>query len=184
MQRLARSTGALSGALVALLGLWGAIIPFVGPYFDYSFGSNVTWHYTTDRLVLSILPGAAAIVGGLLLVGAASRIAGMLGGWLAVLAGLWFAVGPAFSRIWEHGAGPIGAPTGGHVRQALELVGYFHGLGALIVAFAAVAVGRFASRPPVVVAPEGEPSAAAPPQATRHAGRRVGWRRPAPVRDQ
>jgi len=49
--RIARSTGAVSGLLIALLGVWGAVIPFVGPYFDYSFGVNSTWHYTTDGRV-------------------------------------------------------------------------------------------------------------------------------------
>ena len=148
--RIARSTGAASGLLVALLGLWGALIPFVGPYFDYSFGTNSTWHYTTDRLALSILPGAAAVLGGVLMVRATSRAAGAFGGWLAVLAGAWFTTGPVLSRIWEHGggqAGPIGAPLFGNTRQALELIGYFYGLGALIIALAAFAVGRFASRP-------------------------------------
>lgn len=71
--RLPRSTGAISGSLVVLLGLWGALIPFVGPHFDYSFGSNVTWHYTTNRLALDILPGALAVVAGGLLLAARTR---------------------------------------------------------------------------------------------------------------
>ncbi len=145
--RIARSTGAISGLLIALLGLWGALIPFIGPYFDYSFGVNSAWHFTTDRLWLNILPGALAVLGGVLLFLAATRAAGAIGGWLAVLAGAWFAVGPAVSVTWESGAGPIGRPLFGSSRQMLELVGYFYGLGVLIVALAAFAVGRFASRP-------------------------------------
>ena len=177
--RIARSTGAASGLLVALLGLWGALIPFVGPYFDYSFGTNTTWHYTTDRLVLSILPGAAAVVGGLLMVRAASRAAGALGGWLALLAGAWFTTGPAFSRLWEHGgsqAGPIGPPLFGNTRQALELIGYFYGLGALIIALAAFGVGRFASRPALARTSEAEavPVGAVPETQPAFGGR---WRR-------
>jgi hypothetical protein len=161
--RIARSTGAVSGLLIAVLGIWGALIPFVGPYFDYAFGVNSSWHYTTDRLLLCILPGAAALVGGLMMVRAASRAGGAFGGWLAVLAGAWFAVGPAFSRIWEHaGSSPIGAPLFGSTRQALELVGYFYGLGALIIALAAFAVGRFASRPAVVGETAMEPATGAP----------------------
>src|SRR5439155_1535101 len=70
--RLGRSTGALSGLLIILLGIWGGLIPFIGPYFDYSFGVNSTWHYTSDRLWLEILPGAVAVVGGLLLILAAT----------------------------------------------------------------------------------------------------------------
>lgn len=168
--RIARTTGAVSGLLVALLGIWGAVIPFVGPYFDYSFGVNSTWHYTTDRLVLCILPGAAALVGGLLIVKAASRATGAFGGWLAGLAGAWFVVGPALSRVWEHATGPIGPPLFGTTRQALELIGYFYGLGAVMIALAAFAVGRFASRPAIAEEEVLAAPAAAPP-------RRLGWRR-------
>jgi hypothetical protein len=145
--RIARSTGAVSGVLIVLLGIWGALIPFVGPYFDYSFGVNSAWHYTTDRLWLDILPGAAAVFGGVLLMLAATRMAGAVGGWLALLAGAWYAVGPPVSLTWEHGQGPIGRPLFGSTRQMLELVGYFYGLGVLIVALAAFSIGRFASRP-------------------------------------
>src|SRR5438132_81484 len=145
--RIGRATGALSGLLIVVLGIWGALIPFVGPYFDYSFGANTTWHYTSDRLWLDILPGVAAIVGGLLLLTAATRLAGVVGGWLALLTGAWYAIGPAMSTTWESGQGPIGRPLFGSTRQMLELVGYFYGLGALIIALAAFSIGRFLSRP-------------------------------------
>ena len=168
--RLPRSTGAFSGILIVLLGLWGALIPFVGPYFDYSFGTNSTWHFTTDRLWLDIIPGAVAVLGGLLLLASNKRMRGALGGWLATIAGAWFAIGPAISLTWERGRGPIGPPLGGTTRQTLELLGYFYGLGALIVALAAFAVGRFASRPHVaeeeVAAPTPPRAAPAPPRAT------------------
>jgi hypothetical protein len=168
----------ISGLLIALLGLWGALIPFVGPYFDYSFGVNATWHYTTDRLVLSVLPGAAALVGGVLILFAASRLAGVVGGWLAVLAGAWFAIGPAFSRIWEKGAGPIGAPLFGHTRQALELVGSFYGLGVLVAVLAAFAVGRFASRPALTsVEAEPMPTTQSPAPLPPRRARLRSWRR-------
>lgn len=163
--RLARSTGAFSGLLIMLLGIWGGLIPFVGPYFNYSFGTNSTWHYTTDRLWLCIVPGAVALLGGLLLVRAATRSAGIFGGWLAMLAGAWFAVGPAVSLTWEHGNTPIGAPLFGSTRQMLELLGYFYGLGALLIALAAFAVGRFTSRPRVAE----EAAALATPAARRPA---------------
>jgi len=147
--RIARSTGRLSAIAIVLLGIWGALIPFVGPYFNYSFGVNSSWHYTSDRLWLSILPGIVAVLAGLILFFATTRVSGILGGWLAILAGAWFAVGPAVSLTWEPGRGPIGQPLFGATRQALELIGYFYGLGALIVAFGAFAVGRFSSRPGV-----------------------------------
>ena len=145
--RLPRSTGAVSGLILVVLGLWGALIPFVGPYFDYSFGVNSTWHYTSDRLWLDILPGALTIIGGLLLIGARTRSAGIFAGWLALIGGAWFVVGPAVSLTWESGQGPIGQPLFGSTRQMLELVGYFYGLGALVLAFSAFSIGRFMSRP-------------------------------------
>lgn len=168
--RIARSTGAFSGLLIAVLGIWGALIPFVGPYFDYSFGSNQTWHYTTDRLWLNILPGAVALLGGLLLIAAARRASGVFGGWLAVIAGAWFAVGPAVSLTWEKGEGPIGRPLFSSTRQTLELVGYFYGLGALIVALGAFAVGRFARSARVVGETRAAPVAAAAAPAYAAAG--------------
>ncbi|HEV7529251.1 MAG TPA: hypothetical protein VGO29_10180 [Solirubrobacteraceae bacterium] len=147
--RIARSTGAVSGLLIVLLGTWVALIPFVGPYFDYSFGTNATWHYTTDRLWLDILPGALAVLGGMLLIAARTRPAGILGGWLAMVAGGWLVIGPPVSLTWESGPGPIGRPLFGTTRQMLELVGYFYGAGALIIAFSALAIGRYASRPQI-----------------------------------
>jgi hypothetical protein len=140
--RITRSTGAAGGLLIALLGIWGALIPFVGPYFDYSFGVNSTWHYTTNRLWLDILPGAVALVAGLILLVARKRSTMAFGAWLAILAGMWFVIGPTVSLSWEHGPGPIGPPLYGSVRQMLELLGYFYLLGGLIVALAAFVLGR------------------------------------------
>ena len=149
-RRVPRTTGALSGLLVILLGLWGALIPFVGPYFHYAFGSFQTWHYTSERLWLCIVPGAVAVIGGLMLLRSSRRSSGLLGGWLALAAGAWFAIGPSISLLWHHAGNPIGAPMGGHTRQALEWLGYFSGLGVLIAGLAAFAMGRYFSRPRVV----------------------------------
>ncbi|HEX3803011.1 MAG TPA: hypothetical protein VHV75_09245 [Solirubrobacteraceae bacterium] len=143
----------MSGLLLVVLGIWGGLIPFVGPYFGYAFGSHATWHYTTERLWLDILPAAAVVLGGLMLLRSGHRVSGTLASWLAMAGGAWFAVGPAVSRLWEHGPGPIGGPLFGPTRQMLELVGYFYGLGILIVGLAAFALGRFVSRPGIVVEP-------------------------------
>jgi len=50
--RVPRTTGAFSGILIVLLGLWGALIPFIGPSFHYAFGGFQSWHYTSQRLWL------------------------------------------------------------------------------------------------------------------------------------
>ena len=149
--RLPRTTGALSGLLIILLGLWGGLIPFIGPYFHYAFGGYAKWHYTNERLWLCILPAIATILGGLAIFSAARRPSGIFGGWLALAGGIWFAVGPVVSLLWHHSGYPIGAPAGGYVRQMLEWLGYFFGLGVAISTLAAFAMGRFVSRPHLVV---------------------------------
>ena len=133
-----------------LLGIWGGLVPFIGPYFHYAFGSFQTWHYTSERLWLNILPGAVAVIGGLMLVRSSGRMGGLIGGWLAVAAGAWFAIGPTVSLLWHHAGNPIGAPMGGYTRQAIEWLGYFQGLGVVIAALAAFAMGRYYSRPRVI----------------------------------
>ena len=151
--RLPRTTGALSGFLIVLLGLWGALIPFIGPYFHYAFGGYQTWHYTSQRLWLCIVPGAAAVIGGLMLLRASTRVGGLTAGWVALAAGVWFAVGPTVSLLWHHTIYAIGTPAGGYTRQMLEWVGYFYGLGAAIIGLAAFAMGRYFSRPRIVEEP-------------------------------
>ena len=177
-RRLPRTTGALSGLLIILLGLWGALVPFFGPYFHYAFGSYQTWHYTSERLWLCIVPGAVAVVGGLMLLRSAHRTSGLLGGWLALAAGAWFAIGPTISLLWHSAGDPIGAPMGGHTRQAIEWLGYFSGLGVLIAGLAAFAMGRYYSRPRVVVeAAVAEDPALAEEAVVAHHEERVGTER-------
>ena len=174
--RLPRTTGALGGLLIIVLGVWGALIPFVGPYFHYAFGSYDAWHYTANRLWLDILPGAVAVLGGLVLLRSARRRSGLAGGWLALIAGAWFAIGPSVSLLWHRAGNPIGAPKGGHIRQAVELLGYFYGLGVLIAALAAFGMGRFVSRPRVAEEPFVAAGAVAG-EVAEHRGRRGLFRR-------
>ena len=155
--RLPRTTGALSGLLIAALGAWAGLVAFVGPYFHYSFGSAQTWHYTSSRLWLCIIPGALAFVAGLMMMGSRRRSGGMLWGWLGIIAGAWLIVGPSLSALWEHSPAGIGRPLGSTHRQALEQIVYFYAPGALIATLSAFALGRFLSRPRLAE----EPAAAA-----------------------
>ncbi len=159
--RVPRTTGALSGILIMILGVWGALIPLIGPWFHYAFGNYHAWHVTTNRIWLDIVPGAVAFIGGWMLLASAHRTSGLLGGWLAVIAGAWFAIGTSISLFWHRSGNPIGAPTGGHIRQALEVIGYFTGLGVLIATLAAFAMGRYFSRPRIVEEPLAATGAAA-----------------------
>lgn len=142
--RVPRSRGALSGVLLVLLGLWGGLIPFVGPYFNFAFTPNDTWVYNTDRLWLNILPAVATVLGGLIVLLSAHRAFAIFGAWLATLGGAWFVVGGPVSNLWKAaGASATGSPIGDEVRQVAEQLTFFTGLGAVIVFFGALALGRF-----------------------------------------
>ena len=58
-----------------------------------------------------MLPGAVAVLGGLMMIlGSDPRGRVSAGGLLALLAGLWFIAGPSVSMLWENGA--IGTGVG------------------------------------------------------------------------
>ncbi len=142
---IARSRGAASGLLLVLLGIWGALIPFVGPYFNFAYSPDRAWVWTEARGWLEVLPGAVAVVGGLMLLMTRNRATAMLGAWLAVAAGVWFIVGRAFASTLN--VGEIGVPAAATPAKtvALELA-YFSALGAFIVFLGAAAVGRLSVR--------------------------------------
>ena len=106
--RIPRSRGAMGGFLLMLCGIWAALIPFVGPYFNFAYTPNVTWHWTWARFWMDVLPGIGAFVGGFLLLMSRNRATAMLGGWLAAIAGMWLIVGTSVSMLWHHGTGYAG----------------------------------------------------------------------------
>jgi hypothetical protein len=143
MLRVPRSRGALSGALLVLLGLWGGLVAFVGPYFHFAYTPGIAWTYTSGRLWLEILPGIATVLGGLILLISRVRPVAMFGAWLAAVAGAWFAAGRVLSPAWNaHGTVALGAPIGGTLHRALVELTYFTGLGVIIVFLAALSIGR------------------------------------------
>lgn len=142
MLRVPRGRGAPSGALLVLLGAWGALIPFVGPYFGYAYTPAGAWTYTSGRLWLSILPGAAVLIGGAVLLITTVRPVAMAGAALASLAGAWFAVSLPLRPLWSPGTSVLGAPLGDGVLRSLEQLGFFTGLGVAVVFLAALALGR------------------------------------------
>ena len=60
-----RSRGAMSGFLLVLLCIWRAIIPFVRPYFGYTFSLTVLWFFTHDLSCLGTLLVTSRLLGGL-----------------------------------------------------------------------------------------------------------------------
>jgi hypothetical protein len=178
MLQVPRSRGAVSGLLLVLLGLWGALIPLVGPYFHYAYTPDTAWTFTAGRVWLEIVPGAAVLIGGVLLLVSASRPAAMFGAGLAAAGGAWFALGTVLSPIWPAAATlNAGSPAGTTtlIRQ-LEHLGFFTGLGVVTVFVAALALGRLtvigvrdarlADRGAPVARPEPVPADTAPRSTT------------------
>jgi hypothetical protein len=156
-----RSRGAVSGLLLVILGAWGALIPFVGPHFNFAYTPDRDWAWSSARGWLEVAPGAATVLGGLLLIVAGNRVAAMLGGWLAVLAGAWFVVGGQVAPLL--GIGSAGDPIAATERKRAVLeVTYFSGLGALIIFVGGVVLARTAVRLARDVHPVAAEPAAAP----------------------
>ena len=144
MLQVPRSRGAVSGLLLVLLGLWGALIPLVGPYFHYAYTPDSAWTLTAGRVWLEIVPGAATFLGGIILLASASRPLAMFGAELAAAAGAWFALGMVIIPLWPAAStldpgSPAGTTT---VLRQLEHLGFYTGLGVVIVFVAALALGR------------------------------------------
>lgn len=132
------------GALLVLLGAWGGLIPFVGPYFHYAFTPDSAWAYTTGRLWLEILPALGTLAGGVTIMISALRSIVLAGAWLAAISGAWFAVGIVLAPVWIGGPAPVqGTPAGAALARAVEQLGFFTGLGVAIVFVAALVLGRF-----------------------------------------
>jgi len=146
--RMRRSRGAASGFLLLLLGLWGGLIAFIGPYFHYAYTPATAWTYNTGRLWLEILPGAATFLGGVILLTSARRHSLLFGAALAAAAGAWFTLGTVFSPLWNNNLPMGGQPASlTVVMRIAEQVGFFTGLGVVIAAIAAFAFGRIWSLP-------------------------------------
>jgi hypothetical protein len=156
----ARSRGAVTGFGLVLLGVWGAIIPFVGPYFDYAYTPDTSWTWTAARFWLQVLPGAVTFLAGLALLGTAHRVIASLAAWLAILAGAWYILGPLVAPLWRNNY--LGTPVGSTRDASVEAIGMLYGLGAAIILLAALAAGRFS----VAAARD---LALAPPASTTHA---------------
>jgi hypothetical protein len=153
-------TSRASGCLLMLFGAWGALVPFVGPYFGYAYTPDKAWFYTTGRLWLSVLPGAAAFLGGMVV--SVSARGGTPGGFLAAIGGIWFVIGVPVIHLIRPAYGPgspatvAGALFHPATMHFLESLGFFYGLGVAIVFFGALALGR--ARVARIIAREYEPA--------------------------
>jgi hypothetical protein len=112
------------------VGAWAAI----GPFLVGGWG----WEWQLGRFLLAVLPGGAALLGGLVMLGG-RRLAVCVGGTLALAGGLWFIAGPPVYALL---AGPeLGTePSGGSVR-IFQWIGFFFGAGVLVSLLSSYALG-------------------------------------------
>jgi hypothetical protein len=97
------------GGVGILAGLWGGLAPFVGPTFGYSPDGGGSFHWDLARAMLGALPGAAAVVAGLLVLACArsaeisvGRGGIVLAGAVLFASGAWLALGPvAWPVLWS-----------------------------------------------------------------------------------
>lgn len=130
-------TGRMLGLFLVLLGAWGGIVAYVGPAIGYRMGSGPAWDWTTANWQLHAAPGAAVVLGGLLLLIASPTVLARFGAVLAMLGGMWLVVGPLFASMWLTDAETqIASITWS---ELLRPLGYHYGTGLLIVAAAAYA---------------------------------------------
>lgn len=148
--RIRRSRGAVCGIALILLGLWGGLAPFVGPYFHFGFTPDKAWDYTSGRLYLSAVPGGVAALGGLAILVTRSRFLAVTGGLLGALAGAWFVAGTGITAVLLKNTtispgSPLniaGGPGSYAQRPYLETLALFTAVGILIIFAAAAGWGR------------------------------------------
>ncbi len=153
--RIPRRRGGLCGLLLVLLGAWGGLIPFIGPYFSFAFTPDKAWAYTSGRLYLSVLPGVLVLASGLVVLATRSRAAGILAAVLAAVGGAWFIVGYGVilqitHKMTINPGVPVGGSAAGRagvagipaLRAFWVTLGFFSGLGIVIIFVAALAAGR------------------------------------------
>lgn len=101
---------AFAGLLALVVGAWGAVAGYVGPYFGFRPVAHTTWVTNLDNGLLHLLPGAVAVAAGLMLMAMGPARRGVRGSaftvpaLLLLAAGAWFVIGPVAWPTFEHGS--------------------------------------------------------------------------------
>lgn len=135
------------GGTIALIGVWVALVAYVGPTFGYPMppGSDQpAWDWSASHTWRHLLPGIAAIVGGVLIF-TASRSRALGGSLLALLAGIWMIISPFVVRAWLDGGGGGGGDAS-TVMSIITPLGYHHVPGILTLGLSAFLLGRLTAR--------------------------------------
>ena len=142
--------------LLMALGAWVFLAPLVGPYFSFGLDTPHRWQFSSDHWTLSLLPGIAIFVGGLMMA-IPSRFSGWLAGLISVAGGVWLVIGPSLHATWSsHTFQPL---PGSDWMTAARWIGDLYGAGALAIYLGALAQGMLMRSSTVVVRrPVAEPA--------------------------
>ncbi|HZT67204.1 MAG TPA: hypothetical protein VFA11_15550 [Acidimicrobiales bacterium] len=141
----------LCGLGLLLLGAWGGIVPFVGPKFGFGPVGAPAWQWTNANVVLNVVPGVAAVLAGLAVMGSASwralRGLAAFGSLLAVGAGAWFVLGELVYPVF-YGTAPVWGGTAGNgaLAQFVTRLGYGMGVGLALCLLGGMALALIAAR--------------------------------------
>jgi len=139
-------TMATLGVLTILFGAWGGIIPFVGPLFGFSADGSASWSWDLPHALLWVVPGAVAVLMGFLMLAQAPAVsAGIVSGgpWLVgfitVLCGAWFVMGPIVWPVLEAAGVPF--HSAGPLHTAAYWIGYSLGPGVILAMLGGCSMG-------------------------------------------
>lgn len=135
---------ALTGLTALVVGAWGALAGYVGPYFAFRPVATNVWVGNWQNGLLHLAPGAVAAAAGLMLLamGPARRSvrggAFLLPGLLLVLAGAWFVIGPVAWPTFH--SGPAFNPVLNANRNLLDVACASYGPGVVLAMLGGMAL--------------------------------------------
>jgi hypothetical protein len=138
------------GMVTILVSAWGGLVAYVGPGFGYSADGAGSWHWSLSHSVLALIPGALGVLSGFVIlgrvpgiVGGKGRITVAMAGFIALICGAWFVIGPLAWPVIRSGHGYFVAAS--PLRELENQVGYALGTGLILAACGAFVIG-WASR--------------------------------------
>ena len=147
-----RWSATVAGVIAVVVGAWGGIAPYVGHALHYSADGSANWTWNLQHGLLSLLPGAMAVLGGALLVvtawvrkdrDSALHTVGLAGATVLLgLSAVWFLIGTSVWPIYFTSHVLVGASP---VRTFANLVGTHLAEGFILAAIAGIA-GSWAVR--------------------------------------
>jgi hypothetical protein len=133
----------VAAVLALLIAAWAAIVPFVGPTFNFSADGTSSWTWNEVHALGGLLPGAIGVLACVMLLGAvrqpgASGRARAFWGFTLVLCGAWLTVLPVAWPVLHSAYFHAASPT-----RVLEYwLAYASGPGVLLATFGAFVMGR------------------------------------------